>query len=424
MEDLKKMEMVGKGLILIDRPETIRRYNSGLKRLGLEQTKLAQFYIDGIGWSPEIAQERGDRWYLSQGIANPRGIIVTINQENKPVYMPTHSFDRLMMRRFFEANRVKIADLTTQTGIALEIDQSMTWYRTIEQVESVRSIKIVSDAGTLAKKAESQQRLVSAFMDSESDDWMNPFLREKLLIDFKENGKLYDRQLVIEDFKFTEFDDYHTMALGGIYVFRNFGEKAVTVVEDPELFAKVDSEKAPHVAFLKDPNIVDVLLHEEMVGIDVKWYRANPQVLLDRLRTLGFFILSNHNRRLRIDEMTSAQIVANLTGKCPTKATRIYEELELCVSHIQNKESIEHFSNEVKALLLHPVRSSSRYEENLVWRLICQIQTWPVDVMRLYSVDKNLFIDNYATWSNPMKTIVRRSLERYQSEKTYQERTK
>jgi hypothetical protein len=423
MEDLKQMEMVGRGLILIDRAETIRRYNSGLKRLGLEPTKLTQFHIDGIGWSPEIAEEKRDRWYLSQGIANPRGIIVTINQENKPIYTPTHSFTRLMMKHFFEMNRIKIADLTTQTGIALEIDQNMTWYRTVEQVESVRSVKIVSDAGALAKKAESQQRLVAAFMDPEADDWMNPFLREKLLTDFRVNGKLYDRQLVIEPFSFKEFDDYHTLALGGIYVFRNFGEKSVTIVEDKALFAKVDREKAPHVVLLKDPNIIDVLFREEMVGIDVEWYRANPQVLFDRLRTLGFFILSNHNRKLRIDEMNSAQIVANLTGKCPAEATRIYEELELCVSHIQNKESIEHFSNEVKALLLHPVRSSSRYEENLIWRLICQIQTWPVDIMRLYSVDKNLFIDNYANWSGPMKTIARRSLERYDSEKTYQERT-
>ena len=423
MKDLQKMEMIGGGLIHIDRPETIHRYNECLARLGLEPTSLTEFHIDGLGWSPEIAEEMGDARYLSQGIANPRGIIVTINQDNHPIYMPAHSFDRVMMRAYFAKNRQKIADLTTQTGIALEIDQNMTWYRTLDQVESVRAVRIVSHAGELAEKAAHQQRLVGTFMNPETDRWMDPDLRGGIITDIKENGRLFDRHLVIEDFIFDSFDDYYTEALGGVYVFRELGRPTLTVVEDKKLLKSLKGERRSRVVALSDTDIVDKICDAHVAGIDLDWYRDNIDVLRKRLRLLGLFIVSSCEKSLAVNKLTSSQIAGYLAKKCTADVVRVYEEFELCISHIMNGESIDDFSNETRALLLHPVRVHSRYEENLVWRLICQVQPWPIDVMRLYAVDKNLFIHLYQSWSKSMREVAQQLIQDYNSELTYSERT-
>ena len=76
-------------------PLTVRlmrkRYNECLTDIGIEPTKLKKFHIDGWGWSPEVAKEKDDRFYLSHGIANPFAIIVSPEQKRLPaLYALSH----------------------------------------------------------------------------------------------------------------------------------------------------------------------------------------------------------------------------------------------------------------------------------------------------------------------------------------------
>ncbi|MEK7639312.1 MAG: DUF6638 family protein [Patescibacteria group bacterium] len=421
MRELTRTALVGGGLILIDRPETIKRYRVCMEQLGLTPTTLDHFHIDGIGWSPEIADEFQNRYYLSHGLANPRGIIVTINQENQPIYMPAHSFDRLMMQRYFEKNREAIANLTAETGIALEIDQRVTWYRKLTHVESLRTIKIVSHAGTLADKAIQQKQLVGEFMREDTDAWMDTGLRKKIIKDLNENGKLYDRQLVIDDFTFSEFDDFYTAALGGVYVFRHQRQRALIVVENEKLVDKAGAELVPYTTHVRDPNVVSRIRESGVADIDVRWYQTHPHVLQERLATLGLFILSTVDPEIPVDTMTDGHAKGALS-RCKHPFVDVYAELEEFAVKITEDQVLPTVSSEVQACLLHPVNTSTRHEENLVWRLICHVQAWPVDVMRLYAVDKNLFLDRYQTWSKPMRAVARKQIVGYNSDKTYTER--
>ena len=84
MERLIRDGLFGAGLIAIDTPELVGRYNACLQQLGIAPTDLTSFRIDGMGWSPEIARDKGDIHYLCAGIANPMAVIVSPSQRGKP----------------------------------------------------------------------------------------------------------------------------------------------------------------------------------------------------------------------------------------------------------------------------------------------------------------------------------------------------
>ena len=65
--------------------------------------------IDGLGWSPEIARDKGDIRYLCAGIANPMGVIVSPSQRGKPIYSPFNSYDRRMLDAYFDRYHQTIA---------------------------------------------------------------------------------------------------------------------------------------------------------------------------------------------------------------------------------------------------------------------------------------------------------------------------
>ena len=64
MEKLKEANLYRSELIPIN-GKLVERYNKCLVKLGFTETKLTSFFIDGIGWSPEIAEEKKDAHYLN-----------------------------------------------------------------------------------------------------------------------------------------------------------------------------------------------------------------------------------------------------------------------------------------------------------------------------------------------------------------------
>ena len=63
MKKLKAANLYRGELIPIS-GKLVTRYNQCLTKLGFTKTKLKTFSIDGIGWSPEIAEEKGEIHYL------------------------------------------------------------------------------------------------------------------------------------------------------------------------------------------------------------------------------------------------------------------------------------------------------------------------------------------------------------------------
>src|SRR6218665_2685401 len=100
MKRLLEAELIYGRLLTISEPHLIARYNKALSGFGLKPTALERFDIDMTGFSPEIAEELGERDYLDPGKVNRRFIIMTPDQENLPVVHTSFSNTAGLMHEF------------------------------------------------------------------------------------------------------------------------------------------------------------------------------------------------------------------------------------------------------------------------------------------------------------------------------------
>ncbi len=59
MKRLLENHLIFGGLLTVDEPHLIERYNKALKGFGLKPVKLDSFSIDMTGFSPEVANALG-----------------------------------------------------------------------------------------------------------------------------------------------------------------------------------------------------------------------------------------------------------------------------------------------------------------------------------------------------------------------------
>ncbi|MCI5108723.1 MAG: hypothetical protein MRY49_02650, partial [Candidatus Pacebacteria bacterium] len=137
MKRLIESGLHGNGLIPLETPLLLRRYNDCLKAIGQEPTRLRKIHIDGMGWSPEVAAEKDEVYYLANGEANPYAIIITPDQKGMPIHYPHHSFDRDLIRAIFKVAGKQVSDLTSQTGLWVELDQQFDIYTSPDDLATI-----------------------------------------------------------------------------------------------------------------------------------------------------------------------------------------------------------------------------------------------------------------------------------------------
>ena len=163
MKKLKEANLYLSELIPVS-GKLVERYNQCLEKLGIKPTKLTEFSIDGIGWSPEIAQEKKEMNYLSNGEANQHAVIITPLQSGKPVYVPFHTFDREMMKDVFRTHGRKISDITRDCAICVDFDQGIDAFIEPLDVMKYKSVDITFRLiNNLDKKQKEQLQLIDKF---------------------------------------------------------------------------------------------------------------------------------------------------------------------------------------------------------------------------------------------------------------------
>jgi hypothetical protein len=395
MERLIQDGLFGAGLIAIDTPELVGRYNACLQQLGIAPTGLASFRIDGMGWSPEIARDRGDSRYLCAGIANPMAVIVSPSQRGKPIYSPFNSYDRRMLDAYFDRYHQSISDITATTYLGLDIDQEMTRYETPRDLLLVRYIVVRSIAGGLFDAARAQGALVERFM---ADDlaWFDPRLRAALVENARHWGDLRYRRVDIAPLRFDVWT-FHTQAFGGVFVLRclkNGG--TMLLVEDCALVTggTADAEERS----VADPELPQRLEDEEIVEIEWEWYRTHPEVLVDKKLSLLADTVCSQSPDLDFAGLKLAQKRQHgvrLANELPA----VYHELERVAHRIDAGQTPRgsELSPALRLALLRPHHRLNDAERDVVWLVLCRLQ--PSDTLRLYMSDKDRFFTQYQTWS-------------------------
>jgi hypothetical protein len=393
-------KLFGDGLIPISSPILIERYNACLKEIGVTPTPLTEFHIDGIGWSPQIAAEKKDNYYLSLGPSNPFGIILTPEQHEKPVYFPNSSFDKAMLRAFFNSAQSQIADITSQTGIWLDIDDGISDYEDLDDLLLVDMIAVKPNViGNLMKIAKEEFELARLFM--EGDNWAIPSLRADIRVRGKAYGDLRNRDLVIEEMKFTNLHRFHTRAFGGTFVFRSLKQRKHLIIMENKTEHEARKGDVSNVYHIEDEYLLSTLVEEELVTFDADWHRKHPEDMMQKCDILLADAAFTENPELDFIKLTSAQkkqLVIDLERKGTLHAA--YREVEHFLKFIQSKKEPDYTitSNDplTERMLLCPTTSLPDSEKTIVWQLLSNIA--PIDFVRLYAYDKNAFFDAYQTW--------------------------
>lgn len=403
MNKLKQANLYRSELIPIS-GKLVERYNKCLKTLGFAETKLKSFSIDGVGWSPEIAEEKKDIQYLNHGDANPHGIIISPLQKGKPVYLPFHSFDRKMMQHVFRTHGQKINDITRDSAICIDFDQDIDVFYEPLDILKYEDVSITFRLiDNLEDKQKQQLRLVDKFR--RDNNFIDEALHQELLDSAKTYGDLRDRDLSLHPLHFTA-DSFYTRAFNGVYVLRDF-IKPIIVFESKEIYKEAIKDTIHDVLIyhIAQPELVDKLKDHIIIECDLESIVKTPNY--DRIKKFELAQFLKDSEHPIKDVLNNKVLFKSYLNKVDIKARKQIMGVELYLEKLErsNAYKIEDKVDQALYFALHQPHSSlSAEHRDLIHKLLINIS--PKDVLFLYWYDKEQFYKSYETWDDSFKDWV------------------
>ncbi len=403
MQKLKDANLYRSELIPVS-GKLVDRYNQCLEKLALEPTKLTSFHIDGIGWSPEVAEERNDNNYLNHGDANPHGIIISPLQKGKPVYIPFHSFDRDMMKFIFKNYEGEIKNITRDSALCLAFDQGIDrFYEPLDvlRYEDVKISFILMDG--LDKVQEEQMALIEKFKTG--NNFINESIHEELLASAKKYGDLRNRTLTLPSIKYRT-NSFYTRAFGGVYVLRDF-ISPLLVFESEATYKEAikDTIHDVYMFHIKQTELIDKLRDHLIIECDLE-----KEVETDRYERIKKCLFQQvlkdpkHPINLILDDDI---LFKSYLNRVDAKALNKVKGVEIYLERLErsNAYKIHDLVDQDLYHALHKPHSSlSAKHQDLIWKLLINIS--PIDVLFMYWYDKLMFYEVYPNWDDSFKDWV------------------
>ncbi len=408
MNELVETGLFGKGLIMIDSPELVRRYNDCLADMGLQKTALDTFNIDAVGWSPEIAAERDNSHYLSHGEANPLAIILTPDQTRCPIYFPYHSYDWQLMQQVYDQNRPQLAELTKSEGVWADIDQDVDLYVDPGDLCMVSEIVVkFLTPSRVMEKAAHQKQLVQQFLSgSNIADRKEREVLKALEESNSDIGDMRFKSVVVPHMIFTDVRSFYTRSFGGIFVLRDLpvsGEQIVA--RDPSLNWSGGAYRG-----VSDPGILPLLEEEGVIQADLSWWERH----IERLEILrdGYLmeVLDETHPDVDYCSLNSARqkgVISSVKERLPEE----YIELDRLVHRVRAGE-LGSVPPLVKHHLYHPNSDLPASSVEVLWHLLTIIGGGH-HVVRFYRHDKDEFFQAYKTWGTPRRKWAEKMISLY-----------
>ncbi len=395
MNKLKTAKLFGNGLVPLS-GSLAKRYNDCLAMLGVKPTALAQFSVDGLGWSPEIAEEKGENYYLNIGDANPNAIIISPSQKSKPVFMPSHSFDRDLMHAIFTAYDKQIRDITKDAALVIHLDQHVDAFYEPFDLLKYKNITVSFEVlNKLAQHQKEQRALITSF--EKENNFIDRDLHHKLLKSAKEFGDLRFRKLDLENVSL-KVKSFYTRAFGGVFLLRDF-ITPIMIFEDIEVFKKAIKDTNHDVMlFHKDHDeLMNILKSHDIAELDLK--SAVKSDNYQRIKT-HLFSEAIVNQEHPMDEIFGNPFLFKKYLNeldLETRKSLMGVELYLEKIALSNQTKMNDIVDKRYIKSLHRPHSTLEIEhQELIWKLLTKIA--PVDPLHLYWYDKEQFYEAYNNW--------------------------
>lgn len=400
MKKLKQANLYRSELIPVS-GKLVERYNKCLVKLGFTKTKLKTFHIDGIGWSPEIAEEKEDSHYLNNGEANPHGIIITPLQKGKPVYLPFHTFDRDLMKFVFKIHGDKIKDITRDCAICLDFDQGIDAF--YEPLDVLKYSKVTVNfhlINNLDKIQEQQLELIDTF--NRDNNFIDETLHKQLLDSAKKYGDLRHRDLDLHEIQYTT-DSFFTRSFGGIYVLRDF-ITPIVVFEDEAWHKEAikDTNYDVLIYHILQPELMDKLRDHVIIEYDLEKVVTTKRY--ERIKKFEMSLLlkkpSHPIKDILNDPILYKSYLNKLDIKLRKKVMSVERYLEKL--EISNQYKIADIVDPKLFEALHQPHSSlDAKHQDLIWMLLVNISQ--KDVLYWYWYDKESFYTSFESWDDSLK---------------------
>jgi hypothetical protein len=382
----------------------VERYNKCLKTLGFKETKLKSFSIDGVGWSPEVAEEKEDMQYLNHGDANPHGIIISPLQKGKPVYLPFHSFDREMMQHVFRTHGQKINDITRDSAICIDFDQDIDVFYEPLDVLKYDDVSITFRLiDNLEQIQKTQLKLVDKFKTG--NNFIDEDLHQQLLDSATTYGDLRDRDLVLNSLRFST-GSFFTRAFDGVYLLRDF-IKPIVIFESKAVYKEAIKDTIHDVLIyhISQPELVDKLKDHIIIECDLESIVKTPNY--DRIKKYELAQFLKDTQHPIKDILTNNILFKSYLNKVDVKTRKQVMGVELYLEKLErsNAFKVEDMVEQSLYFALHQPHSSlSAGHRDLIHKLLINIA--PKDVLFLYWYDKEQFYRSYLTWDDSFKDWV------------------
>jgi hypothetical protein len=403
MQKLKQANLYRSELIPVS-GKLVERYNKCLKTLGFKETKLKSFSVDGVGWSPEVAEEKKDIQYLNHGDANPHGIIISPLQKGKPVYLPFHSFDREMMQHIFRTHGQKINDITRDSAICIDFDQDIDVFYEPLDVLKYDNVSITFRLiDNLEDKQKQQIKLVDKFRTA--NNFIDESIHQELLESAKTYGDLRDRDLSLHALHFST-GSFYTRAFNGVYLLRDF-IKPIVVFENKDVYKEAIKDTVHDVLIyhIAQPELIDKLKDHLIIECDLEAMVKTPNY--DRIKKFELYQLIKEAEHPIKDILDNKVLFKSYLNKIDIKSRKQVMSVELYLEKLErsNAYKIEDIVDQFVYFSLHmPHSSLSAEHRDLIHKLLINIA--PKDVLFLYWYDKEQFYKSYDTWDDSFKDWV------------------
>lgn len=376
------------GLFEVGTPTLVSRYNRALEKLTGRTTKLDSFHIDLSGYAPEIGEELEDENYLNPHGCNRQFILLSMDQMRAPLLNANFSNSRAILQQFFEDNADALFSLTSRQPVIGELLNSIYRVTSVDQILELRSVSV--DAETVSGHLASQKEL-EALTDrflTEPDAWYDDVLILQMTELAADVGDIKREPIDISPGPYG-VGDFHTLHMGGLYVFRIHG--ATTVIHAgprPETslncrFLSLEDTEAV-AAFLRDNNLAESIFGAS--GVD-------PLTLLRQ--RVEFVLVDHFARTMPGWSYTGPVDLRSLAYRDIAEVPELFHALSDRIRRME-QGGTQRPLDPGQPDLFYCLRATQGASTALVNRLLAELTS--VDTRQLYICHKNAFYSAYRTW--------------------------
>ncbi|MEY8839427.1 DUF6638 family protein [Cribrihabitans sp. XS_ASV171] len=396
-------------LIHVASPALVERYNRALRQLTGRQTGLSDFHVDISGFSPEVADELGDRLYLNPAGVNRQFILLTPEQQRAPLLDAKFSTTREILRRFIEANSAQLFALTATDAVAGELVNSVLRLNSPRDLFHLKRIEIEADTtgGTL-RKADELAAMVERFK-TEEDAWFDDVLIARMIGTAKETGDVTRNPVHLSQTGY-EQRNFWTAHFGGLYLFPQAEVSGVICAgEKPAEELPVDrvltlDRRNAIARFLEENALVEPIVKAR--GIDA------AAILQQKMDFIAIDTAAGSGRDLTgLDRGDMRRLARQYAAELPEE----YHGLARLLSWTTGAGDWPRIGSEHPAYF-YALRGADTPDRDLVNMLLAELA--PLDARQLFICHKDLFYRLYASWPEGKKAWIAEFLAReYQVDK-------